>query len=69
MSNSMFFVQNAKEMVFIQPPPIGYRAVYIKTIINQGGLYVRPQMNLIKEDVVYLENDDVEKVKEAFGIF
>ena len=60
--------RNAKVMVFTQPPPSGYSAVYIKTIINQGRLYVRPQMNLIKEDVVYLENDDMKKVKEAFGI-
>ena len=61
--------RNTKEMVFIQPPPTGYSAVYIKTIINQGRLYVCPQMNLMKEDVAYLENDDMEKVKEAFGIF
>ena len=61
--------RNAKEMVFIQPPPTGYSAVYIKTIINQGRLYVCPQMNLMKEDVAYLENDDMEKVKETFGIF
>ena len=60
--------RDAKEMVFIQPPPTGYSVVYMKTI-NQGRLYVCPQMNLIKEDVVYLENDDMEKVKEAFGIF
>ena len=50
-------------MVFIQPPPTRYSTV------NQGRLYVRPQMNMMKEDVAYLENDDMEKVKEAFGIF
>ena len=61
--------RNAKEIAFIQPPPTGYSAVYIKTIINQGRLYVRPQMNLMKEDVIYLENDDMEKVKEAFATF
>ena len=61
--------RNAKEMVFIQPPPTGYSAIYLKTIINQGRLYVRPQMNLMKDDVVYLENDDMYKVKETFGIF
>ena len=38
-------------------------------IINQGRLYVRPQMNLMKDDVVYLENDGMYKVKETFGIF
>ena len=26
-------------------------------------------MNLMKDDVVYLENDSMYKVKEAFGIF
>ena len=61
--------RNAKEMVFIQPPPTGYSTIYIKTMVNQGRLYVRPQMNLMKADVVYLENDDMYKVKEAFGIF
>ena len=61
--------RDAKEMVFIQPPPTGYSVRYMKTIINQGRLYFCPQMNLIKEDVVYLENDDMEKVKEALGIF
>ena len=58
-----------KEMVFIQGPASGYSAMYIKMVINQGRLYVRPQMNLMKEDVVYLENDDMHKVKEAFSIF
>ena len=38
-------------------------------IINQGRLYVRSQMNLMKDDVVYLENDGMYKVKETFGIF
>ena len=61
--------RNVKEMVFIQPPPTGYGAIYLKTIIYQGRLYVRPQMNLMKDDVVYLENDDMYKVKETFGIF
>ena len=51
--------RNAKEMVFIQPPPTGYSAIYHKTNINQGRLYVRPEMNLMKDDVVYLENDDM----------
>ena len=61
--------RNADDMVFIQTPPTGYSAVSIKTIINQRKLDVRPQMDLMKEDVVYLENDEFEKVKEAFGIF
>ena len=61
--------RNAKEMVFVQPPPTGYSAIYLKTIIDPGRLYVRPQMNLMKDNVVYLENDDMYKVKEAFGIF
>ena len=61
--------RNVKEMVFIQPPPTGYGTIYLKTIIYQGRLYVRPQMNLMKDDVVYLENDDMYKVKETFSIF
>ena len=61
--------RNAKEMLFIQPPHTGFSAIYLKTIINQGRLYVRPQMNLMKDDVVYLENDDMYKVKETFSIF
>ena len=61
--------RNAKEMAFIQPPPTGYSTISLKTIINQGRLYVLPQMNLMKDDVVYLENDDMYKVKETFGIF
>ena len=60
---------NAKEMVFIQPPPPDTGAIYLQTIINQGRLYVRPQMNLMEEDVVYLENNGMYKVKEAFCIF
>ena len=59
----------ANEMVFIQPPPTAYSTIYLKTIINQGRLYVRPEMNLMKDDVVYLENDDMYKVKETFGVF
>ena len=43
--------------------------IYLQTIINQGRLYIRPQMNLMEEDVVYLENDDMYKVKEAFCLF
>ena len=61
--------RNAKEMVFVQPPPTGYRAIYLKTIINQGRLYVRPRMNLMKDDVVYLENDNMYKVKETLAYF
>ena len=61
--------RSAKEMVFIQPPPTGYSAIYLKTIINLRRLYVRPQMNLMKDDVIYLENEDMYKVKETFGIF
>ena len=61
--------RNAKEMVFVQPPPTGYSAIYLKTIIDPGRLYVRPQINLMKNNVVYLENDDMYKVKETFGIF
>ena len=60
--------RNPKEMVFNQPPPTGYSAMYIKAIINQGRLSVCPQMNLMKEGVVYLENDDMYRVKEPFGI-
>ena len=67
--NAFHAEENAKEMVFIQPLSTGYSAIYLKTIINQGRLYVRPQMNLMKEDVVYLENDNMYKVKEAFDIF
>ena len=37
--------RNAKEMAFIQPPPTGYSTISLKTIINQGRLYVLPQMN------------------------
>ena len=61
--------RNAKEMLFIQPPRTGFSAIYLKTIINQGRLYVRPQMSLIKDDVVYLENGNMYKVKETFGMF
>ena len=60
--------RNAKEMVFNQPPPTGYSTMYIKAIISQGRLSVCPQMNLMKEGVVYPENDDMYMVKEAFGI-
>ena len=44
-------------------------AIYHHTIINQGRLYIRPQMNLMEEDVVYLENDNMYKVKEALCLF
>ena len=60
---------NAKDMVFIQPPPLDTGAIYLQTIIYQGRLYIRPQMNLMEEDVLYQENDDMYKVKEAFCIF
>ena len=32
--------RNAKEVVFIQPPPPGYSAMYIKMIINQRRLHM-----------------------------
>ena len=41
--------RNAKEKVFIQPPPTEYSAIYLKMTINQRRLYVRPQMNLMKK--------------------
>ena len=61
--------RNAKEMMFIQPPSTGYNAVYIKTIINQRRLYVRQQISLMNEELVHLENDNMEKIKEIFSIF
>ena len=30
--------RNAKEVVFIEPPPTGYSSIYLKMITNQGRL-------------------------------